>query len=174
MRVLPLALLALATTAAAATLGQVRDRADQILGSFWRDDLLPAQQAYFAGSGGRTYYQCLVTGNIPNTTSAAGTVAELIGENRNATLHDFPETCAEVIPALDTQKPFVLYIDVFESATHHGFVARIFAAHNGTVYTRSRCYGRRKSDGFEGVDEGCEGQPSENWRQARIGEERSP
>lgn len=55
---------------------------------------------------------------------------------------DQSESWLDLFPEYaDLSLPMLIVMDIYESPRGHGFVGRVYARHNGTVYTRARGYG---------------------------------
>lgn len=122
-----------------ATLQNVRDRVDTWLAARW-PTVQARQTAYAATHNGR-YWQGLVSAaNIPNHLT--GGFADAIADRLGGKPTDQSETWLDFLPEINgVAIPAAVTMDVYQTSAGWGYVATIFAALNGTAYTRSQNVG---------------------------------
>lgn len=142
----------------AKTLQEVRDAANAVLVPWYTDSVVPAQEAYFDTHG--KYFQCVMSANIPNTTTADAVVAEIVGDRYAEVIHDQAHSCLDILPALSTSKPYLFWSDTLYDRLHgHAVVSCIVVRHDGLGYKRCQQLHRPDSGAQATCSPTCPGFP---------------
>jgi hypothetical protein len=121
-----------------ATLAQVRTRVDNWLEARW-PTVQSRQEAYYAVHS--KYWQglrCMAA--EPNHTTAQ--FNDAVSDLLNGKPTDQAETWLDFLAEISgVAIPAVFVMDTYQSPGGHGYVAHVYAAHNGTLYHRAQNVG---------------------------------
>lgn len=122
-----------------ATLAQVRDRVDDWLTARW-PTVQARQTAYAAAHNGR-YWQglrCMVA--EPNHTTAQ--FNDATPDRMSSKPTDQAESWMDFLSEINgVAIPAVFIMDAYQAPAGHGYVAHVYARHNGTLYHRAQNVG---------------------------------
>lgn len=138
-----------------ATLAQVRTRVDDWLTARW-PTVQARQTAYAAAHGGR-YFQGIRTHTVePNHTTAtfADTTSDKLATKPTDQAEDWLSFLSEIN---GVAIPAVFVMDVYQSPSGWGYVAHVYARHNGVLYHRAQNVGPEtdRTQAWHAVDIGA-------------------